>query len=169
MRKIAFFIIFVFLAIQSFATHNRAGEITYEQLSELTYKFTLVTYTYTPSLADRPTLVLEWGDGTESTVNRISKISLPNQVNMNIYTGTHTYSGQGSFVISMLDQNRNGGVTNIPNSINQPFYMLNNVVLIFILVKEEIFFSRIVFPYVLNCLVRVAWFVFNFLKVLNNL
>ncbi len=123
MRKVAFFIIFVFFAIQSFATHNRAGEITYEQLSELTYKFTLVTYTYTPSLADRPTLVLNWGDGTESTVNRISKTSLPNQVNMNVYAGTHTYTGQGRFVISMLDKNRNGGVTNILNSINEPFYI----------------------------------------------
>ena len=123
MRRIVIFIVFVFITIQSFATHNRAGEITYEQLSQLTYKFTLVTYTYTPSLADRPTLVLNWGDGTESVINRITKTSLPNQVSMNIYEGTHTFNGQGTFIISMIDPNRNGGVVNIPNSINQPFYI----------------------------------------------
>ncbi|MCK5846043.1 MAG: gliding motility-associated C-terminal domain-containing protein [Bacteroidales bacterium] len=106
-----------------FATHNRAGEITYKQLSQLTYEFTLVTYTYTPSLADRPTLDLNWGDGTESIVQRISKTNLPNQVSMNIYKGTHTFSGQGEFIISMEDRNRNGGVINIPNSINVSFYI----------------------------------------------
>ena len=61
MRKIIFIIIFVFITILSFATHNRAGEITYTHVSELEYEFTLVTYTYTPSLADRPSLFLYWG------------------------------------------------------------------------------------------------------------
>ncbi len=123
MRYITIFILFWFISIQSFATHNRAGEITYKQLSQLTYEFTLVTYTYTPSLADRPTLDLDWGDGTNSIVSRISKTSLPNDVSMNIYKGIHTFSGQGTFVISMEDPNRNGGVMNIPNSINIPFYI----------------------------------------------
>ena len=123
MRLIIISILLVFYSIQSFATHNRAGEITYVQLSQLTYEFTLVTYTYTPSLADRPTLPLSWGDGTNSIISRVSKTSLPNQVSMNIYKGTHTFSGQGTFIISMEDPNRNGGVINIPNSINVPFYI----------------------------------------------
>ncbi len=123
MRSFTVIILLILLSLQSFATHNRAGEITYIQLSQLSYEFTLVTYTYTPSLADRPSLELDWGDGTQSVVQRISKTSLPNQVSMNIYKGTHTFSGQGSFVISMEDPNRNGGVMNIPNSINVPFYI----------------------------------------------
>ena len=36
------------------ATHQRAGEISYTYISGLTYEFTIVTYTYTPSPADRP-------------------------------------------------------------------------------------------------------------------
>jgi len=111
------------LSIQSYATHNRAGEITYKHISGLTYEFTMVTYTYHPSPADRPTLTLRWGDGSSTVVNRIQKVFLPNNIDMNLYKGTHTYSGQGTFVVSMEDPNRNGGVVNIPNSINVPFYI----------------------------------------------
>ena len=122
-RFLALIVILMLFALKTFATHNRAGEITYEQISQLTYRFTLVTYTYTPSLADRPTLVLELGDGTSSILNRVSKTSLPNQVSMNVYKGNHTYNGPGSFIVSMEDPNRNGGVVNILNSINIPFYI----------------------------------------------
>ena len=52
------------------ATHNRAGEITYVQLSDLTYEITLTTFTYTKSLADRPQLDVNWGDNSISTASR---------------------------------------------------------------------------------------------------
>jgi gliding motility-associated-like protein len=111
------------MSLASFATHNRAGEITYTHLSGLTYEFTLITYTYHPSPADRPQLTLDWGDGTSSVVDRTQKIFLPNNIDLNIYKGTHAFNGQGTFTISMMDPNRNGGVVNIPNSINVPFYI----------------------------------------------
>jgi gliding motility-associated-like protein len=122
-KRILFGIWFLLLTVAAMATHNRAGEITYRHISNLTYEFTMVTYTYSLSPADRPTLTMDWGDGTSSVVNRIQKVSLPNQVNMNLYKATHTFAGQGSFVVSMEDPNRNGGVVNIPNSINVPFYI----------------------------------------------
>lgn len=34
---------------------------------------------------------------------------------------THTYRGPGVYILSMDDQNRNGGVINVPNSIAQSF------------------------------------------------
>ena len=37
----------------TFGTHNRAGEITYKQLSDLTFEITIWTYTFTLSAADR--------------------------------------------------------------------------------------------------------------------
>ncbi len=123
MRRLSIFIGILFCTYSLFATHNRAGEITYKHISGLTYEITVVTYTYSLSPADRPTLVVKWGDGTSSSIQRTQKTSLPNYINLNIYKGTHTYSGQGEFVISMEDPNRNGGVTNIPNSINVPFYI----------------------------------------------
>ncbi len=113
-----------FLLLQTvvlFATHNRAGEITYRQIGPLKYKITLVTYTYSLSSADRPSLEVTWGDGTSSIVYRDEKISLPNYYNRNTYHGTHTYPGPGTYEIKMEDQNRNEGILNIPGSVNVPF------------------------------------------------
>ena len=44
-------------------------------------------------------------------------------VKKNVYSCTHTYSGPGLFKIYMFDRNRNSGVINVPNSVNQPFYL----------------------------------------------
>lgn len=104
-----------------YATHNRAGEITYVQLSDLTYEITLTTFTYTLSLADRPSLEIEWGDNTTSTAPRISMLTLPNFYRRNIYKIVHTYPGPGVYKIVMQDPNRNAGVKNIPNSVNVVF------------------------------------------------
>ena len=49
----------------SFATHNRAGEITYTHVSGLTYEVLITTYTKESSPADRPVLYLFWGDSNE--------------------------------------------------------------------------------------------------------
>ena len=103
------------------ATHNRAGEITYVQLSDLTYEITLTTFTYTLSFADRPTLDIEWGDNSTSTAPRISMLTLPNFYRRNIYKIIHTYPGPGVYRIVMQDPNRNEGVKNIPNSVNVVF------------------------------------------------
>lgn len=123
MRKILLIGFLLVFGINLFATHNRAGEITFTHVSGLTYEFTVVTYTYSLSPADRPTLDINWGDNTSSTISRYQKTQLPNYVNLNVYKGTHTFSGNGSFTISVEDPNRNGGVINIPNSINIPFYI----------------------------------------------
>ena len=40
------------------------------RLSDLTYEITITTFTYTLSLADRPTLDVEWGDNSISTAPR---------------------------------------------------------------------------------------------------
>ena len=104
------------------ATHNRAGEITYRQLSDLTYEITITTFTYTLSLADRPTLDVEWGDNTISTADRIPpNLILPNFYRRNIYIINHTYPGPGQYKIVVQDPNRNAGVKNIPNSVNVIF------------------------------------------------
>ena len=103
------------------ATHNRAGEITYRQLSDLTFEITITTYTYTLSFADRPQLDVEWGDNTVSTAQRQSILLLPNFYKRNIYIINHTYPGPGIYKIVVQDPNRNAGVKNIPNSVNVIF------------------------------------------------
>lgn len=117
------FFLFYFLLFSLHATHQRAGEITYKHISGLTYEFKLVTYTYTPSPADRPELEIVWGDGSSSIVARTRKINLPNDISENIYIARHTFASSGYYTISMEDPNRNAGIVNIPNSVNIPFYV----------------------------------------------
>ncbi|MGE0090168.1 MAG: gliding motility-associated C-terminal domain-containing protein [Bacteroidales bacterium] len=105
----------------AYGTHNRAGEITYKQLSTLTYEITVTTYTYKLSGVFRLSLDVEWGDGTISTVQRRDSISLPDNYIRSTYVATHTYPGPGIFEILVQDPNRNYGVVNIPNSVNTVF------------------------------------------------
>ncbi len=121
MRFISIFTILILLINTSFATHNRAGEITYRQISNLTYEITIVTYTYTLSAADRPELEVEWGDQTTSIIYRSQIATLPDYYQRNVYVGQHTFPGPGIYQIVMMDRNRNDGVKNIPNSVNKPF------------------------------------------------
>jgi gliding motility-associated-like protein len=114
------------------ATHQRAAEITYRHISGLTYEAKIITYTYTPSPADRPQLDIFWGDGTSSTLKRTTKSNLPDNISLNIYeydpgqdavSNRHTYSSPGTYTMYMEDPNRNYGVVNIPNSVNVPMYV----------------------------------------------
>jgi gliding motility-associated-like protein len=122
MKKILVLVVLIsFYSINLHATHNRAGEITYVQLSALTYEITITTFTYTLSYADRPQLTVEWGDNTTSIAPRIQITALPNYYRKNVYKVQHTYPGPGVYVIVMQDPNRNFGVQNIPNSVNVVF------------------------------------------------
>ena len=123
MAKKFFLLILVSFCFASLhATHNRAGEITYVQLSDLTFEITVTTYTYTLSFADRQQLDVDFGDNSISTAQRINGPNqkgevLPNYYKKNIYKITHTYPGPGIYKIVVQDPNRNAGVKNIPNSV----------------------------------------------------
>lgn len=110
-----------------------------------TYSFTIITYTDDgPGVADRCEDTLDFGDGTKGIARRINggtscgcgsnggfqitcgQVIINESgfiVKKNIYTITHTYSGPGNYLVRMFDPNRNQGVENIPNSVNQPFYV----------------------------------------------
>ncbi|MFN0216035.1 MAG: gliding motility-associated C-terminal domain-containing protein [Saprospiraceae bacterium] len=112
------------------ATHNRAGEIHIEQIGPLTIRATIITWTKTSSVnADRDTLEINWGDGVIQKVLRSNGngqgIPLANDIKYNTYIAEHTYPGPDSFIISMTDQNRIGGIINVnpPASDNIPFHI----------------------------------------------
>ncbi|MBX7181308.1 MAG: gliding motility-associated C-terminal domain-containing protein [Bacteroidia bacterium] len=131
----------------AFATHNRAGEITYRCLDStnfLTYEITVTTYT-SSNQVDRCSLTIHFGDGDSCVATRSNGNPsngnegcpqstspgycphcgdyLADNVKKNVYKCVHTYSGPGHFTISMYDENRNQGVINITNSVNVPFYI----------------------------------------------
>lgn len=120
--NLAFFTVHAVLA-----THNRAGEITYEQIGDLTIRITIVTYTKTSSHVDRDSLIVYWGDGTTETVARINGKGTPleNDIKRNFYVREHTYPGRGTYTIGMTDPNRIGGILNVnyPNSIRVKFHI----------------------------------------------
>lgn len=111
------------LSLDLWATHQRAGEITYTHVSGLTYEFKIITYTYTPSLADRPEIDVYWGDGSFSTISRSQKTNLANNISLNVYIAQHTFPSSGNFSVTFEDPNRNAGIVNIPNSVNIPFFL----------------------------------------------
>ena len=109
-------------------THNRAGEITYVQIGDLTIRVTITTYTKTSSVpADRDTLELYWGDGTSTMVGRTNGNGdpQPNDIKINYYIAEHTYPGRATYTLSMMDPNRIAGISNVnpPNSDGVPFYI----------------------------------------------
>ncbi|NND31889.1 MAG: gliding motility-associated C-terminal domain-containing protein [Saprospiraceae bacterium] len=110
------------------ATHNRAGEITYEQIGELSIRVTITTYTKTSSFqADRDTLELHWGDGTSTKIGRVNGSGdvLPNDIKRNFYVGEHTYPGRATYHMYFTDPNRIANILNVnhPNSIKIEFHL----------------------------------------------
>ncbi len=123
-----------------YATHNRAGEIIVEQTgdcNDLTVKATIVTYTKASSAAaDRDSLTICWGDGTCQVIARTNGPKgglngvpqgqfIGNDTKKNLYVAVHTYPGRATYVISMTDPNRNGGILNVnpPASDVVPFHI----------------------------------------------
>lgn len=131
-KRVIYTVLFLFFlgCANSYATHNRAGEITYTQISELTYEITVTTYTYTISSVDREELEVEWGDGTFSTVPRKEMLDLPDFYRQNKYIARHTFPGPGIYTVLVQDPNRNFGVENIPNSVNTVFSVKTTIFVI---------------------------------------
>ena len=125
--------LFFVLSQSVMATHNRAGEITYRHISGFTFEATITTYTKQDSPADRPELIISWGDGFLDTISRVNGGGFGEEVaaniKKNIYVGVHTYPGPSVYTISFEDPNRNAGVVNIPNSINIPFYVSTQLII----------------------------------------
>lgn len=122
-RFLLIFITLLAVKPMAFATHQRAGEISYTYISGLTYEFTIVTYTYTPSPADRPQIEVFWGDGTSSEIDRFIKVNMENNISKNVYVTQHTFPAAGTFHVTFEDPNRNAGIVNIPSSVEIPFFI----------------------------------------------
>jgi gliding motility-associated-like protein len=133
MKRLLLLIPVLLLGLQAWATHNRAGEIIVEQIGPLRFRATIITYTVPDSPADRPELEIRWGDGTIDTLPRSNNagngVEIEPGVKRNEYVGEHTYESLGFYIISMLDPNRNGGILNMDDSVNTPFYIETQIVI----------------------------------------
>lgn len=128
MKKLLLFITLLGCYLSSFATHNRAGQITYKHISGLTYEFEVVIYADgTSSAFARKDIEIDWGDNLKRDslyVNSENAIDPSDRtIIKRIWKGTHTFPGPGTYTVSVEDPNRNGGVDNISNSVGVPFYL----------------------------------------------
>ena len=128
-KTLTYFVLSSLTLLSTYATHNRAGEITFRHLSGLTYEFTITTFTYSLSAANRSELTIEWGDNTSTVAPLIQRYTLPDYYYHNIYKATHTFPGPGIYKVLVQDPNRNVGVQNIPNSVNVVFSITTTLVI----------------------------------------
>jgi gliding motility-associated-like protein len=125
-----FFVRFIFVIIvlllagrNSYATHARAGEILFKQISLYTYEIEVIYYTESTSLANRDNVDIYFGDNTVQNVTLSYREQLKNSTFLNKYKTSHTYPGPGTYVIEFLDPNRIADIKNMDNSVNTPFYV----------------------------------------------
>lgn len=132
MNKILSTLILMLFFIQlGYCTHNRGGYISYKHISGLTYEATITTYTDNagPNPVDRNELLLDWGDGNTDTVTRNQIVQHPYSTQENKYTGTHTYSSIGDYIITMEDAARNSGILNYNNSDTIAMFLSSKLVI----------------------------------------
>lgn len=113
-----------------YATHYRAGEITYQQISLLQYKITVITYTDQTKQADQFTgsIYIDYGDGQNEIIPRtngngtILNVGTTNfPVKQNKYETVHVYRGASIYRISVSDPNRVAGIVNAPGQSTDKF------------------------------------------------
>ncbi|MBA3971463.1 MAG: hypothetical protein H0X46_04855, partial [Bacteroidetes bacterium] len=148
MKKLFLSIVILLIGFtNSFATHNRAGEITYEYIGDASnpYKYRITITTYTKFVigatnTDRCDLVVYFGDGDSATAPRLNGPSIDcptadgqmiaSSTRKNIYQADHNYAGGSfSYFITVEDPNRNSGICNIPDSDNASFFLRSELVL----------------------------------------
>ena len=105
------------------ATHNIGGEIRYHHVEGFTYAFDVHLYTRLIPFSYPSQIMIDFGGGsTYATItDSLEFLSDPcSDARLSIYSASHTFAGPGVYVVSVENQNRNGGIINIPNSMDQP-------------------------------------------------
>lgn len=141
MRSLRIFFPIFFILLVSFskvsATHLRAGDITLTRLSCSSYQYTITLHVYTKwgTQVKFGGGTLSFGDGSKPLITE----SRPNPpeiaqtddggVGEVIYPVTHTFPGPGVYTITYYEQNRNGGIFNMDNSIDTPFFIQTQIII----------------------------------------
>lgn len=110
---------------RSAATHVLGAEIRYVHVVGYTYTIETHLYSSIDTPADRPEIVLVYNNSVIDTVPRLEIVDIVvpdvcwGGIRLSKYVIEHTFPGPGTYTIDFEDQNRDGGIFNIPNSIAQ--------------------------------------------------
>ena len=130
MKKYLLLIIGSLFSLPVFAGKMIAGEISYGNISGLTYEFTITIY----QLSTNPdtTIEVDVGGGS-STATLTNDTSVGTLCSLNVIKSTclltHTYAGNGIYNIYVFASNRIADIVNIPNSINVNFSLKSTIVI----------------------------------------
>lgn len=122
----------------AFATHYRAGEIIFKNISGLEYEIIVYTYTDQNQIGADPSTVevtLDFGDNTQKVIPRSSIEILNGSTNYgvkrNTYKTKHTYNGSGIYRLCIIDRNRVDKILNVNggNSVNLAFCVTSEIVI----------------------------------------
>lgn len=119
-----------FCPLLCIGSHSYGGWIEYSYVDSLQYEFKVYIIVDPNSPAvQRQEIPIDYGD--QSGIDSIRRIQinppLLNNVQLYVFSGTHTYSSKGEYTISVTDPNRIGQIDNAPNSLNQPLYLETSI------------------------------------------
>jgi hypothetical protein len=120
-----------FLPLLSYGSHLRAGEITVQQVDcSSIFRITLTIYVNTATATQVGDGILDFGDGTQiiTTSKAAALIDTYNNVGKVVFTFDHSYANAGTYKISYSEPNRNGGISNIPNSVSTRFELETQII-----------------------------------------
>ncbi len=117
--------------LEAAATHLRAGQIEVRRKSPGSRRCEITVTVYTDTDCSDCVLFggdldrLDFGDGSFVLVPTTPNTPLAGVPGVGVasYTIEHTFPGNGVYVISYSEPNRNGGVLNMDNSIGTKFYI----------------------------------------------
>lgn len=128
--KLVFFLLAVLLSgTIAYSTHLKAGEILVRRTSGTQFQIQLIIYTDSSSVigfgVDEPDAEIRISDGTTLFAQRDApgRIYIGNATFKNVYTFPARQFNTSTYTISYQQDNRNGGVKNMDNSGNTPFYL----------------------------------------------
>lgn len=131
MKKIklyAAYIIFLSITLHTaHATHIKSIEIRAEQINcpSLTYRITLIAYlnAHTVNHIGGELSELSLGDGTIINLPETEGPVIDKKLGISkvIIATVHTYSNTGTYLISYMEKNRNGGVLNMSSSVSTAY------------------------------------------------
>ena len=126
-KNLLLFFLLLLICLNSIhASHIRGGYIRVERLSttNLSFEFTFIGYRDTDTGIAFGSGDFDFGDGTVISENFSV---LETQISENIvraeFSLSHTYQTPNRYIVSYSENNRNGGITNMENSLNTPFYV----------------------------------------------
>lgn len=129
---IIFIVVLVMLASGTlcYSQDLKAGEINLINISGYKYQAIVYLYQQSTTYVNRPTILLNWGDGSPLDIisGVVAGCGNSNTITKK-YIGSHSYLASGDYIISCEESYRIANIQNITNSQNEKLYLQNQLII----------------------------------------